>query len=165
MKKHIDENDGGGLPPGEGATEILRLQQALTKERDRNLRTLADFENYRRRIENDGNTIAEEKTRRLILPLLDVIDDLERALQWTTDTEQPVVKGVTIIYQKLLALLKTLGVSSFACTGLPFDHNLHDAVAATDRAGHEPGTVVDEIRRGYLWNGELLRPAQVRVAE
>ena len=52
----------------------------------------------------------------------------------------------------------------FECIGKPFDHNLHEAVAMTKRKGNKPGTVVDELRRGYLLNNELLRPTQVRVA-
>jgi molecular chaperone GrpE len=160
----VKEHNQNLLPPADLAGEIERLQEELINERDRNLRTLADFKNYRRRVERDGSKLAEEGKRGIILPLLDIIDDIEKALQWASDEEQPVVKGVRIIHQKFLALLETHGVLPFESVGTPFDHNLHEAVAMAKHEGSEPGTVVDELRRGYLWNNELLRHAQVRVA-
>jgi molecular chaperone GrpE len=75
------------------------------------------------------------------------------------------VKGVRIIHRKLLALLETQGVLSFESVGTPFNNNLHEAVAMANHEGSEPGIVVDELRRGYLWNNELLRAAQVRVVK
>ena len=164
MEIHKHENEQNLLPPADLAAEIQRLQEELINERDRNLRTLADFKNYRRRIEREGNKIVEESKRGTMLPLLDIIDDMEKALQCANDAEQPLVKGVQIIYQKLLALLEKYGVLPFESVGTPFNHDLHEAVAMTKHKGSEPGTVIDELRRGYLWNNELLRPAQVRVA-
>jgi molecular chaperone GrpE len=158
------EHNQNLLPPADWATEIEKLQDELSKERDRNLRTLADFKNYRRRVERDGNKLAEQGKREIILALLDIIDDLEKALQFANDAGQPSVKGVRIIHQKFLALLESQGVLPFESVGTPFDHNLHEAVAMASHEGSESGTVVDELRRGYLWNNELLRHAQVRVA-
>jgi molecular chaperone GrpE len=89
---------------------------------------------------------------------------MEKALQFANDSKLPSVKGLQIIHQKSLALLKTHGVLPFESLGTPFDHNLHEAVAMAEHEGNDPGTVVDELRHGYLWNNELLRPAQVRVA-
>jgi molecular chaperone GrpE len=160
----VKEHNQNLLPPADLAREIQRLQEELINERDRNLRTLADFKNYRRRIERDGNKIAEEGKRGMMLPLLDIIDDMEKALQCANDAEQPIVKGVQIIHKKLLALLETQGVFPFDSAGTQFNHDLHEAVAMAEHEDLEPGTVVDELRRGYLWNNELLRHAQVRVA-
>ncbi|MCX6145502.1 MAG: nucleotide exchange factor GrpE [Ignavibacteriales bacterium] len=165
MATPMKELDQNLLPPADWEGEIERLQEDLRLERDRTLRTLADFKNYRRRIEHDGSKLAEEGKRAIILPLLDIIDDLEKAMQWASDAEQPFVKGVRIIHQKFLALLETHGILPFESVGKPFNHDLHEAVAMTKHAAGKPGTVVDELRRGYLWNNELLRPAQVRVAE
>lgn len=161
----MKEHDPNLLPPADWEGEIERLQEGLRIERDRTLRTLADFKNYRRRIERDGSKLAEEGKRGIILPLLDIVDDLEKAMKWTGDAEKPFVKGVQIIHQKFLSLLEAQGVFPFESVGKPFNHDLHEAVAMTKRAASESGIVVDELRRGYLWNDELLRPAQVRVAE
>jgi molecular chaperone GrpE len=161
----IKRHDPNLLPPADWEGEIDRLQESLQIERDRTLRTLADFKNYRRRIERDGSKIAEEGKRAIILPLLDIVDDLEKAMKWTSDTEQPFVKGVELIHQKFIALLEAQGVLTFDSVGTPFNHDLHEAVAMTKQEASPSGTVVDELRRGYLWNDELLRPAQVRVAQ
>jgi molecular chaperone GrpE len=165
MEIEIRENEQNLLPPTDLEAEIRRLQEDLLSERDRTLRTLADFKNYRRRVERDGSKLAEEGKRGMMLSLLDIIDDMEKALQSAKDSKQPSVKGVRLIHKKILALLETHGVLPFESVGTPFNHNMHEAVAMAKHAGSEPGTVVDELRRGYLWNNELLRHAQVRVAE
>ena len=153
------------LPPADWAGEIERLKEVLRLERDLNLRALADFTNYRRRVEREGNKLARDSKKEILLPLLDIIDDLEKALQTPVSTEQPIAKGVRIIHNKLLSLLKNQGIASIESIGTPFDYNLHEAVAMTEKSDKEPGIVVDELRRGYLWKDELLRPAQVRVTE
>ncbi len=164
VKAQKQDQDQNLLLPANLPGEIEKLRDDLRNERERNLRTLADFKNYRRRIERDGNKVAEEAQRKIILPLLDIVDDMEKALEWASGEEQPVVKGVQIIHKKLLALLETNGILPFKSAGTPFNHELHEAVAMTEHEDCEPGTVVDELRRGYLWNNSLLRPAQVRVA-
>jgi molecular chaperone GrpE len=152
------------LTPANLEAEIQMLREELMNERDRNLRTLADFKNYRRRIELDGNKVAQEGKRRMMLALLDIIDDLEKAFQSASDLESPFVKGVQNIRQKILSLLETHDVFPFETVGKSFNHDMHEAVAMTPHDGTDPGIVIDEFRRGYLWQDELLRPAQVRVA-
>jgi molecular chaperone GrpE len=164
MEIRIRENDRNLLPPADLEAEIKRLQDELLQERDRNLRTLADFKNYRRRIERDGNKIAEEGKRGMLLPLLEIIDDMEKALQSANDAEQPFIQGMRIIRQKFLTLLEMYGVIPFKSAGTPFNHDRHQAIDMTEHRDMKPGTVVSELRRGYLLNNELLRPAQVRVA-
>ena len=165
MEIPIDENEQNLLPPADLPGEIEKLRDDLSAERDRYLRMMVDFKNYRRRIERDGNKIADESKRSMMLPLLEIIDDMEKAIQCASDADEPFVKGMRIIQQKFLAVLETQGVLPFESAGMPFDHHLHEAVAMTHHKGSEPGVVVDQLRRGYLWNQELLRTAQVRVAE
>ncbi len=165
MDMNIYENAQNLLPPDDSAIEIRKLEKELVKERDRNLRTLADFTNYRRRNERDTKKLSEEGKREVILPLLDIIDDLEKALQWAGDEEQPFVQGVQNIHRKFLILLESQGVVPFHSIGTPFNHEFHEAVAMTKNEAIAEGTVVNEFRRGYLWKNELLRHAQVRVSE
>jgi len=161
----MHENEQNLLPPADLEGEIERLREVLIIERERNLRTLADFKNYRRRVECDGKKLAEEGKREIIPPLLDIIDDVDKAMQWAGDGGQPVAEGLRMIHKKLLALLETNGVLPFDSVGASFNPDLHEAVTMVERGDLEPGTVVDELRRGYLWNNEVLRHAQVRVAE
>lgn len=95
------------LPPADWVVEIERLHDELADEKDRNLRTLPDFKNYRRRMEYDGSKLAEEGKSRILRSPLDAIDGMEKALQFANDANQPIVKGMEIIPQKSLALLKT----------------------------------------------------------
>jgi len=164
MNKNMRENELILLAPVDLESEIQRLHDELIDERDRNLRTLADFNNYRRRIEREGNKIVEEGTRRMILPLLDIIDDMEKALESAESTKLPYVKGLQMIHNKFLSVLESFGVIPFDCVGLPFDHNLHEAVSMATHEGGEPRTVMNVLRPGYLLNNELLRAAQVRVS-
>jgi len=152
------------LPPADLAGEIEKLRDDLSAERDRYLRMMADFKNYRRHTERDGSKIAEESKREMLLHLLSIVDDMELALQSANDVERPFVQGVQRIYQKALAMLESYGVRPFVSVGMPFDHDMHEAVAIARQKGIESGIVVDELRHGYRWNNELLRPAQVRVA-
>ena len=152
------------LPPADLTGELEGLRDSLRNERERHLRTVADFTNYRRRIERDGNKLAEEGKRALLLPLLEIIDDMENAIRSANNEKQHLAQGLQIIHRKLLALLKVHGVLPFDSVGMVFNPDEHDAVAMVEREDIEPGTIVDELRRGYRWNNELLRPAQVRVA-
>jgi len=160
MKQHFQNL----LPPGDLAGEIEKLREDVRNERDRNLRTLADFKNYRRRIEHDDHRIVREGMRDILLPLLDITDDIEKALRWAGDLEEPVVRGLRTIHRKLLGLLEMHGVHPFESVGMPFNPAVHEAVTMARHEGRELGTVVEELRCGYLWKNELLRPAQVRVA-
>jgi molecular chaperone GrpE len=164
MELDIREYEKNLLPPADLAGEVERLQESLRAELDRNLRTLADFKNYRRRLERDNGKAAEEAKRVIILQLLDIADDMENAMKWAGDEESPFVEGVRNIHQKFLAMLESQGVTPFISVGTPFDHSLHEAVAVAPHNGREAGIVIDELRRGYRWNSGLLRHAQVRVA-
>jgi molecular chaperone GrpE len=152
------------LRPADLTGEIEVLREELRQERDRHLRTLADFKNYRRHVERESNRLAEAGKREMLLPLIGIIDDLEKALQWAGGAKRPITEGLKNIHQKLLALLEAQEVRSFDSKGRAFTPDLHEAVAMAKSDDVEQGTVVEDLRRGYLWRSELLRPAQVRVA-
>jgi molecular chaperone GrpE len=158
-------NEYHPLPPADLAADIDKLKEDLIAERDRHLRTLADFTNYRRRIERDGNKLAEEGKRPFILSLLNIIDDIEKALKWASKDERPLADGVKMIHQKILTLLEKENVHPIESIGKMFDPEIHHAVGMVKRKGVERGTIVDELCRGYLWKNKLLRAAQVRIAE
>jgi molecular chaperone GrpE len=165
MKTFTRENEQNRLPPTDPAGELERVRAELRDEHDRYMRMSADFKNYRRRIEREGEKFAAGGKREVIVPLLSVLDDLEKALQWASDgEEQPLVQSMRLIYKKLLALLETQDVRPFDSVGKRFTPDLHEAIAVVDDEDVESGTIVDDLRRGYLWKNELLRPTQVRVA-
>jgi molecular chaperone GrpE len=159
-----DETHPDLLLPADLARHIDTLEDQLRAEHDRYLRALADFTNYRRRTEREGNKRADDAKREIILLLLGVLDDVDKALEWTDAADQAVADGVRHIHQKLLLLLEAHGVLPFVSLHVMFDHDLHDAVALAEGTGQPVGMIVDELRRGYTWHAGVLRPAQVRVA-
>lgn len=149
--------------PEEDAADGLRA--GLQQERDRHLRTRAEFENYKRRTERDRDVAAREGKRALLLSLVDLADGFDRALAHVDESPESVAEGLHGMQRRLRNLLEAEGVKPFESVGRTFDPNRHEALAAVCDFDGESGTVVDEAGRGYLWNGELLRPARVRVAE
>lgn len=153
------------LPAADLGAEIERIKEQLREEHDRHIRTLADFKNYRRRQEIEGKKSADSGKREIMLPLLDIVDDLERSLERAEEGGEGLTEGVKLIHRKLVALLEAQGVRAMETRGKMFDPQLHEAVAVKSDRHLKPGIIVDELRKGYLWNDALLRPAQVRVAE
>lgn len=149
----------------ESATEVQRLKEELRREHDTLLRTLADFDNYRRRIERDRAGAARSGKRDVILSLLEVLDGFDRALNHIDDAPSSVAQGVQAIHRNLLGVLERHGVTRFDSLGEPFDPRFHDAIGTVESDEVESGTVADELQRGYRWGDEVLRPARVRVAQ
>lgn len=143
--------------------EVARLKDELAAERDRSLRLLAEFDNYRRRT-NEERAFAEEAGKReVLLALLDVMDDFDRALLHAGTAPGAVADGLKLIRQRLSDVLHANGVTPFDSEGQPFDPTIHEAMTMIESDGGKSGTVYAEARRGYLMNGKLLRPALVAV--
>jgi molecular chaperone GrpE len=145
--------------------EIERLQQELSRERDLRLRALADFDNYRKRVQRERDSAAQAGKRQLVLALLGVMDDFERALVYADTTPESILTGARLIHQRLMDLLLAQGVVPYASAGQPFDPTVHEAVDVVNTDQAPPGMVLNELSRGYRWNDEVLRPARVCVAQ
>lgn len=146
------------------ASEIEQLEQQVKVEHDLYLRALADYENFRRRVEREKEREIHAGKREIILGLLDVMDGFDFAWQHMSDAPSSLFEGIQAIYRKLERLLEAQGVTSFDSRGQPFDPAIHEAIASVKTDAYKPGTVVDQVQRGYRWDNELLRPARVRVA-
>lgn len=164
MELYSLDNEHSLLPPRDLVAEIYRLEDDLIREREANLRTAADFKNYRRRITREDDKIVSTAKREILFPLLDIIDDMDNAVQYAIESRQPFMEGIQIIRKKFLVFLQAEGVQSFESLGALFDHNLHEAVVSESLESIEPGIVIDVVRKGYYLNDELLRPAQVKVS-
>jgi len=145
--------------------EIEQLKQELSRARDLHLRALADFDNYRKRVQRDQDSTAQAGKRQLVLPLLDVLDDFERALAYANTAPESVLAGARVIHQRLTDLLQAQGIVPYTSAGQPFDATLHEAVDAVKTDQAPPGVVLDELSHGYRWGDQVLRPARVRVAQ
>jgi molecular chaperone GrpE len=135
-------------------------------DHQRFLRVRADYDNLRKRIERERSQFQLHANCELVGRLLPVVDNLERAL--ATDTyeglEGTLHEGLTMIYRQLIDQLRQEGLTPIATVGKTFDPSLHDAVA-TDPSSEEPAnTVVEELQKGYVFQGRVLRPAMVSVS-
>ena len=150
---------------GDAPSEIERLKEEVRREHDMYLRALADYDNYRRRIERERATAARSGKRELILQLLEVLDGFDRALQHVGDAPSSVSEGLQLLQRKLLGVLEAQGVTPLQSLGETFNPELHDAIGTVQSEEVESGTVADEVQRGYRWGDDVLRPARVRVAQ
>jgi molecular chaperone GrpE len=148
-----------------GVVEVERLKEDLRREHDMYLRALADFDNYRRRVERERASAARSGKRDIILSLLETLDSFDRALEHIGDAPSSVSKGVQAIHRKMLSLLEAQGVTPFKSEGEPFNPEMHEAIGSVETDEYESGTVANELQRGYRWGDEVLRPARVRVAQ
>ena len=143
--------------------EALRSAQAF---KDQFLRKAAEFENYKRRAEADYLSTVRNANEGLISALLPIIEDLTRSLKAGAGGAEgeAFYRGVELIYQKLMKVLESQGLAPFEAAGKPFDVEYHDALLQVQRDDVPPGTVVEEIARGYKLGDRVLRHAKVIVS-
>jgi len=141
--------------------------QALKQERDslydRLLRKQAEFENYRKRVERERSDFVQFASADLMKEQLDVLDSFDRAIR-NAAADAQTIQGFKLIYKQLLDTMVRFGLKPIEAIGQKFDPNFHQAVTTTPTSEVEENTVIDELRKGYLLNGRLLRPAMVNVA-
>jgi molecular chaperone GrpE len=142
---------------------------AARRERDelqeRLLRTAAEFDNYRKRVERERRELADYIGADVLAGLLPIVDNFERALQAPAPPEADSFrKGVEMIHTQMLDLLRKRGVTLIDAVGTDFDPNVHEAVIHESSADHRDGEVIAELQRGYRIGDRLLRPAMVKVA-
>ena len=161
-----------GPVTNEAAEEIQRLRDALeTKTReveaqqDRYLRTVAEFDNVRKRSAREREEYTRYANESLLRDILPVLDNLDRALQAArTEPATSLATGVELIQRELLRVLEKFGVTPFTSVGQPFDPERHEAIARVQRPDLPDMSVAAETARGYLLHGRVLRPAMVTVA-
>ena len=143
--------------------DFAHLQAELADLRDRSVRTLADFDNYRKRVARERGEERRYAGMELAREVLAVIDNLERALSAEGSAED-LKQGVVLIHRQLVETLRRHGVQRVAAIGELFDPAVHDAVARFEDPDVDEPMVSQELQSGYLLHERLLRPAMVRVA-
>ncbi|HWQ79929.1 MAG TPA: nucleotide exchange factor GrpE [Anaerovoracaceae bacterium] len=146
---------------GEERTGVTKEEEELNT---RYLRLAADFQNYKRRAEKEKGDIYAYANEKIVLELLDVADNFERALQHS-DSNESFAEGMNMIFRQLKGVLEKSGVEEMSAEGEPFDPNFHHAVLTENSAEHESGKVIQVLQKGYLLNKKVIRPAMVKVAE
>ena len=153
-------------PDAQGQDPLDALRREKDALQDRLLRTAAEFDNYRKRIDRERRDQADAALADALEDLLPIMDNLERALQAPSgDTGDAFRKGVELIHQLMAELLRKRGVKAIECVGADFDPRFHQAVVQEVSPDHREGEVMEEFRRGYMLGERLLRPAMVKVAK
>jgi molecular chaperone GrpE len=127
----------------------------------------ADFENYSKRAEKEMNKKIEISKERIIMNLLNIMDDLEKAIEVGKKTEnvKALREGVEIVYGNLVALLEKEGLEKVDSVGLKFDPNLHEILEILPSKENGEDVVVEEKRKGFKFRGKIIRPSIVNIAK
>jgi molecular chaperone GrpE len=148
-------------------TQVDALAQERSTLLDQLLRRQAEFENYRRRVDRERAETYARSRAEVVLELLPVIDNFERALaslEHSGSDAKSLRQGIELIHRQLNDALAKFGLEPVEAVGQAFDPNVHEAVSAEPSAEHEENTVIAEFERGYRLGEKLLRPAKVKVA-
>ncbi|WP_408954874.1 nucleotide exchange factor GrpE [Natroniella sp. ANB-PHB2] len=147
--------------------EVVSAKEEKEKYLKRVKRLKADFANYKKRMAKEKKKIVSNANKNLILEVLPVIDNFERALASSKNSDDfsELLEGVEMIYKQLLKVLTTNGIEEIKTVGEEFDPNYHEAVGKVESEEYDSGIIVDEMQKGYLFEGTLLRAAMVKVAE
>jgi molecular chaperone GrpE len=131
------------------------------------LRKAAEFENYKRRTENDQFNLINYAAESFIIKFLPIVDDFERSMDHIDDIEnnKSVKDGIKLVYEKLLKLLNEQGVKKMQTKGEPFNVDYHDALMQRKDNSVPPHTVLEEVESGYLYRDKVIRHAKVIVSE
>lgn len=145
--------------------KILKLEEEVKTSEDKYLRLYAEFENFKKRKNQEIELNNKYKSQKVISEILPSLDNLERALQATEETEATVslLKGVQMVYEALQHTLKNEGVEVIEPTGEQFDPNFHQAVLQEADSEKESGIVLDTFQKGYKLKDRVIRPAMVKV--
>ena len=149
------------------AKELERLKQEVKEAKDQYLRTLAEFDNAKKRLHREKEEFARFASETMVRELLPIVDSLDQALVAVDKQSDPqaVIKGVHLIYRQLLGLLEKEGVKRISTVGERFDPHKHEAVAQVETDGKPEDTVAEEVQVGYTMHGKVIRPAIVKVAK
>lgn len=177
---HSSLNDTGanvtdtplGDTNGAGEIEALKmrvaqLERESAENKDQWLRAVADYKNFKRRTDQERADLIRGASAGLVLKLLPVLDDLERAIGSVTPelAASPWYGGFKLIPQKLQAVLESEGVTPIQALGQDFDPNFHEAVIYEATGDGQEGKVVGELQRGYMLRDRVLRPTMVKVGQ
>ncbi len=167
---NADESAGGSThlnEPIEEENQFEKLQDEIQEQKDKYLRLMAEFDNYRRRTAKERLDLIQTAGKDVVISLLDVLDDCDRAekqLQ-TTDNIELQKEGVQLVFNKIRSTLQSKGVKLMESINTDFDVEKHEAITEIDALGSMKGKVLDEVMKGYYLNDKIIRFAKVVVGK
>jgi len=144
-----------------------QLESKVNELQDKLLRKAAEFENYKRRTENDQLNLLSFAAESFITKILPVIDDFERSLDHISDADsaEAIKEGIMLVYDKLIKILEEQGIKKIDSVGKPFNVDYHDALMQIKDDTVPAHTVVEEVEKGYLYKNKVIKHAKVIVSE
>lgn len=161
-----EQPEAEGEEPAEKAENIAEEKEAKEPEEDessRYMRLMADFQNYKKRVEKEKSDIYSYANEKLVIELLNVLDNFERALEHEGE-DKSFHEGMKMIFRQFLDVLEKSGLKEIEALGEEFDPNFHNAVMNEDTEEYESGKVSGVMQKGYTLNGKVIRPSMVKVA-
>lgn len=144
--------------------EEKKLQEEIDSLNDQYKRLQAEYANYRRRTQEERESIGLFANEKIINDLIPVIDNMERALGACEDKENSIYQGIDLVYKQLQSTMSKFGVEEIQANDCDFDPNLHMAVMQDTIDGVEPNKVVEVFQKGYKLGAKVLRPSMVKVS-
>ncbi len=146
--------------------KVAELEKQSAQLKDQLLRKAAEFDNYKRRTENDFASLAKFAAENIITQLVPILDDFNRSLKSVKDKAEndSFYKGIELIYAKFLKVLEAQGLKAMDVVGKEFNVDVHDALMQMPRADVPPHTVLEEVEKGYLLFDKVIRHAKVVVS-
>ena len=163
-----DQKEATSEEEAEEKDPLEKAQEEIAELKDKWLRSVAEFENYRKRTLKERAELILNGGEKVITAILPVLDDMERAIANGSKTEDPQVlrEGMELIYQKFVKTLESQGVSKIETKDADFDTDLHEAVAMVPGMGDDKkGKVIDCLQEGYKLNDKVIRHAKVAVGQ
>ena len=171
-KEEFKEQEEAVESETEEAEETVETEEAETAEPEKNeeeealnvqyMRLMADFQNYRKRVEKEKSDIYAYANEKIVSQLLDVIDNFERALDVETQDEG-FAEGMKLIFKQFMDVLEKSGLEEINALGEDFDPNFHNAIMMEDNPEFESGKVTFVMQKGYILNKKVIRPSMVKV--
>ncbi len=147
--------------------EIERLKKEVEELRDKYLRQVAEFENFRKRKDREVEEFWKVANAELIKKLLPILDDMERSIESAKKDKnfEALVQGIELVYKSFVKVLESEGVTQISAKGQEFDPEIHEALMQVESKDVAPNTVVEEHQKGYKLGEKILRPAKVIVSK
>ena len=164
--KQTETAEGSGSDKDSAESKPDKKDQKIAELNDKYLRLFAEFDNFRKRSENEKAAMFAEGEKTVLLTVLPLIDNFERALDSIPeeDKDSPFAEGIRKVYKAFTDQLKELGVTHIEAVGKEFDANFHNAVMHVDDENEKENVIVEEFQKGYMFGDKVLRYSMVKVA-
>lgn len=173
-EESIEENDNDVEVVNENeevdnneVNEVEQLKEQIDEEKNKYLRLLADYDNFKRRATLDKTALQKYQSQKVLTNLIPVLDNFSRAItvEATTDEARTIMEGMDMIYRSFVDALKSEGLVEIDALDKEFDPNYHQAIMTGNDSDKPSGIVLDEMQKGYILKDRVLRPSMVKVNE